>query len=244
MATLLPLAFDHSRPFGPLVGDETCTTGLKTVSFSAPWSRGYEFGMQLTRLSNELSKHHVFSLKLTSLQQEYGWNAVAIVMNKFTDNPSTDDMFRSERPSYNLWIYSQFTCPWKDTLLTFVISPGESKVDVYVEQAFDVEARKERGGTDGNAGSSKKRKHDEVGEHDAKDDSAMPYMSRKDKHLWTDLGNGMKHRSFRADFMQHAMPNIGVRSCGCLGNCVEIVPASIKAVTAIQYPAASLVLYK
>ena len=61
--TFHPLEFDARRPIGPLNEDETCTYGLKKVSFSAKSSTGYTHGMQLTCLQPRSDLHHVFSLK-------------------------------------------------------------------------------------------------------------------------------------------------------------------------------------
>ena len=232
MAAVLPLTFDSSRPIGPLEEDETCTFGPKTVRFDAKKSTGYTHGMQLTALGNEPEKHHVFSLKLTGLKQEYGFNAVAVVMDKFDGLRSQDDMFRKERGAahnHGLWICSQFTCPWPNTLMTLVVSPGDSNVDVFVEPTQDA----------GVSDSSKKRKHEE---HYGID--AMPYMPKDETDLWTDLGDGLKCRSFKADFMAGKMPNIGVKMCGSLGNRAEIVSPSQRAIASKKRDAASLVLYK
>ena len=48
--------------------------------------------MQLTTLGNQPQKHHVFNFKLTGLKQEYGLNAIAVVMDKFDGLRSQDDI--------------------------------------------------------------------------------------------------------------------------------------------------------
>jgi len=73
---------------------------------------------------------------------------------------------------HDLWIYSQFTCPWKDTLLTLIVSPNDSKVDAYVEQLLDGASSTADDGVDDD--SSKKRKR----ATDGKDDKAMPYLPK------------------------------------------------------------------
>ena len=235
------LAFDRSRPFGPLKDNGTCTVGLKTVSFDARASTGYTHGMQLIPLAPQPKLHHVFSLKVTGLQQEYGWNAVAVVMDKHDGNPVSDNMFTSEkqaRPApHDLWIYSQFTCPWAKTLLTLMVSPNNAAVEVWVEQIL--ETRQEAVGDD-EGSSSKKRKTSDA---EVRNDKAMPYLPAKDTDMWTDLGDGLKHRSFDGGFMQKKMPNIGVLMCGALGNRVEISPASPRVLKATKLDHASLVVY-
>jgi hypothetical protein len=235
------LVFDRSRPFGPLEDDETCTVGRKAVSFDAKAALGYTHGVQLSPLSPKPTLNHVFSLKITGLKQEYGWNAVAVVMNKFDGNRPSDDMFtveRGRRPApHDLWIYSQFTCPWKDTLLTLIVSPNDSKVDAYVEQLLDGASSTADDGVHDD--SSKKRKR----ATDGKDDTAMPYLPKDEAHLWTDLGDGLKRRSFEAGFMNKKLPNIGVLLCGCLGNRAEIAPASPRVVEACEIAKPLLVLY-
>ena len=54
----------------------------------------------------------------------------------------------------------------------------------------------------------------------------MPFLLKKDKDLWTDLSDGLKHRSFEGTFMNGKIPNIGVKLIASLGNAVEIVPVS------------------
>eukprot|EP00966_Prymnesium_polylepis_P010138 234048-Prymnesium_polylepis.1 len=128
--------------------------------------------MQFTALWPRPNMHHVFSLKITGLQQEYGWNAVAVVMNTHGGNPSTDDMFKTERPMpHKLWIYSQFTCPWENTLLTLIVSPADANVEAYVEMVDSTVAKKRT----------------------REDENAMPYLPCDEKDLWTDLGDGLKH---------------------------------------------------
>lgn len=240
MAAQWELAFDRSRPFGPLKDNDTCTVGIKTVSFDARASTGYTHGMQLIPLAPQPKLHHVFSLKVTGLQQEYGWNAVAIVMDKHDGNPVSNNMFTSEKQArsapHDLWIYSQFTCPWANTLITLVVSPDNAKVDAYVEQIL--ETRQEAVGDD--EGSSSKKRKTDAGVHN---DKAMPYLPVKDTYKWTDLGDGLKYRSFNGGFMQKKMPNIGVLMCGALGNRVEISPVSPRVLKATKLDHASLVVY-
>ena len=39
--------------------------------------------MQLSQLAPQPKLNHVFSLKITGLKQEYGWNAVAVGISVF-----------------------------------------------------------------------------------------------------------------------------------------------------------------
>jgi hypothetical protein len=130
-------------------------------------------------------------------------------MNEFNGSPSTDDMFNKVCPMpHNLWIYSQFTCPWENTLLTLVVSPSDTNIEAYVEMV-DLKG-------------DKKRTREE--------DDAMAYLPNGEKHLWTDLSDGLKHRSFDGTFMNGKLPNSGVKLCGCIENAIEIVPASSRVV--------------
>ena len=85
---------------------------------------------------------------------------------------------------------------------------------------------------------SKKRTREE--------DEAMPYLPKDDKHLWTDLSGGLKHRSFEGTFMDGKLPNIGVKLCGSIGNAVEIAPASSRVVDHLngKHGPDSLMIYK
>ena len=142
---------------------------------------------------------------------------------------------------------ASFTCPWEDTLLTLVVSPSTSKVDAYVERCSAKKGQQddERKGVEYDESwvehKSKKRKFDESA---AK--AAMPYMPRDQKEAWTDFGDGLKHRSFEADFMQNKVPEIGVRLCGCLGNAVKIVSPSPHAIQVLKkkHEADALVMYQ
>lgn len=268
------LCFDPRRPIGPLKEGETCTFGPKTVTFDAATSQGYTHGMQLEALAPYPYKHHVFSLKITGLKQEYGWNAVEVLMDKFDGLASCDDMFKKDRSSlqaYGLSISSQFTCPWESTLLTLKVSPSASNIDAYVEQIVDAELRglcskylassddksadeaasdvsnKRKRDESADEAASDKRKRDDSGRCDSgKDDKAMPYLPQGDKEKWTDFGDGLKHRSFDGAFMNYKLPNIGVRMCGCIGNRVEIVPASQRVLDHLLCDMAesALVVYK
>lgn len=125
------------------------------------------------------------------------------------------------------------------------VVPGQMmQLKVPVAAAAKAPAQNQDGGA---AEPSKKRKHDEaayVSPDAYYTTNAMPYMPRKEKELWTDLGDGLKHRSFDAGFMERKMPNIGLKLCGSIGNKAEIVAASERAVAASKHDAASLVLYK
>ena len=137
-------------------------------------------------------------------------------------------MFKKDRSplqGHNLWISSQFTCPWENTLLTLKVSPSASRVYAYVEQIVDAQPHEDQP-TDG--ADSKKRTRDDSAKYNKPMPylpKAMPYLPKGDKEEWTDLGDGLKHRSFDGAFMKDKLPNIGVRMCGCLGNRVEIVPS-------------------
>lgn len=139
-------------------------------------------------------------------------------MNAHDGDFNVDNMFHPlNEKQHDLWIYSQSTCPWANTLFSVVIAPNLSMIEVYVEPI------------DENA-----------------DLTAMPYLPHKsDISLWTDAGNGMKHRFFEAAFMKNQMPNIGIRTCGWLDNRVEIVPSSMRVVESItkKYGAEAVLSY-
>ena len=238
MATHGKLAFDFQRPFGPLQDDDTCTVGLKSVRFDGK-ADGYWYGMQMTQLiPHGVMKDYVLSLKITGLVPDHGFNAVAVVMQSFqTESISDNDMFvldeSGDKKEHDLWITSQETCLWENTLLTLIISPNHDKVDAYVEQILD-DAGHEKEEVDSD---SKKRKLTNV-----KEDCAVPYVHDSDKHLWTDLGDGLRTRSFKAKFMDSA-PNIGIRMSGYLGNKVEIRAASQRVIEASKLDKAFLVVY-
>ena len=120
MSPARSIVFDSNRPYGPLMKGDMLSCGPKWVRFDTTLSAGYTHGMQLAPLAGQPDKKHVISLQLSNLKQEYGWNAVAVVMNRYR---SDNDIFFCDAPQHDLWIYSQFTCPWSNTLLTLVLDP-------------------------------------------------------------------------------------------------------------------------
>ena len=55
-----------------------------------------------------------------------------------------------------------------------------------------------------------------------RDENAMPFVATEDeRRRWTDIGNGIKHRSFEAGFTHNKIPNIGVLMSGGLDNAVD-----------------------
>ena len=93
MTTRRNIHFDSSRPYGPLRDDDWCEHGNKWVQFHPKTSSGYELSMQLSALDwTEPDMKHVITLELTGMTQDYGYNAIAVVMN--ADDPKgTNDMF-------------------------------------------------------------------------------------------------------------------------------------------------------
>lgn len=220
MATAHKLVYDHRRSFGSLDGNDTCTIGLKTVRFDTA-SAGYTHGMQLSPLMKHQEDKpmvHVLSLKITGMVQEYGFNSVSIVMDRY--DGGLDDMFDPRRAStnhYDLELISQFTCPWEHTLATLAVDPAKNGVTLYVEQAV----------VDDKSGDKRRR--------DEPLPTAMPYFTnpKEETPLWTDNGRGIKYRHYSTTWMQSKTPNIGIRMGGLLGNRVDIVPVSVDAAAII-----------
>lgn len=219
MSLARSIVFDSSRPYGPLAYDDVVSCNPKWVRFDTKSSAGYSHGMQLGPLAEFSDKKHVISLQLSNMKQEYGWNAVAVVMNRCR---SDNNMFLPDAPQHDLWIYSQFTCPWNNTVLTLVLHPAKSGVDVFVEEAGDEYADDSEESVDGC-------------------DDTMPFLLEEDKALWTYVGPELRTRSFEGEWMDGMPPVLGVRLC--LGNRVDIVPASQCVLQSLADDPADLVVY-
>ena len=96
MTTRRNIHFDSSRPYGPLNDDDWCEHGNKWVQFHSKTSSGYELGMQLSALDwTAPDMKHVITFELTGMEQDHGYNAIAIVIN--ADDPNgTNDMFNEQ----------------------------------------------------------------------------------------------------------------------------------------------------
>ena len=81
--TTANLSFDYSKPFGPLTssyGDVVCSAGAKSVGFTGKSSApGYTHFVALSPLNAEADVH-VWSLKLSGMIFDYGFNAIAIMI--------------------------------------------------------------------------------------------------------------------------------------------------------------------
>ena len=123
----LPLCFDYSRPFGNFHDDDDlhCTLSRKSICFhNDRKGSGYEHGVQLTRLQLDATVH-VMSFRMEGLVQDYGLNAIAIVLT---------DSF--ELRSENLWkAYSQKFAPFEHCVVTLKLDTAKGKVTLLAEDA-------------------------------------------------------------------------------------------------------------
>ena len=117
--TTAPLRFDFAQPFGPLDDDVVCHAASKELCFvtnnnkkrkhsDAPASFTHH-AMCTSLLPGPTATTHVWSLKITGLVADYGWNALALVL---TTPPMVGRLTRS------YIIISQEFAPYSATVLT------------------------------------------------------------------------------------------------------------------------------
>ena len=169
-------------------------------------SSGDDLGMQLSTLDwAESDMKHVITLELTGMKQDYGYNAIAVVMDA-NDPEGANDMFCDSlaQGSYrhSLSLQSQFECAWPNTRFTLVIDPLNSKVVTYIEPCDECP-----GETWSHPLPLGKRKRAEA-EHEYKPGlDALPYsVHANEPSAWTDLGEGLKMRGHDAAWLTTTTP--------------------------------------
>eukprot|EP00966_Prymnesium_polylepis_P323267 7379481-Prymnesium_polylepis.1 len=119
------LSFDYSKPFGPLTGscgDVVCSAAHKRVAFTGNSSApGYTHFVALSPLNADADVH-VWSLKLSGMIFEYGFNAIGMTMM----HPDTTVVIGNEYEiSYGqnvVCIDSQDIAPYSTTIITCVLA--------------------------------------------------------------------------------------------------------------------------
>lgn len=118
--TTANLSFDYSKPFGPLTnsyGDVVCSAGAKSVGFTGKSSAsGYTHFVALSPL-HVGGDVHVWSLKLSGMFFDYGFNAIAIMI-MHPDRPIFLDAIHRE----DVKIDSQDIAPYSTTTVTCVLA--------------------------------------------------------------------------------------------------------------------------
>ena len=118
--TTANLSFDYSKPFGPLTssyGDVVCSAGAKSVGFTGKSSApGYTHFVALSPLNAEADVH-VWSLKLSGMFFDYGFNAIAIMIMR-PDRP----IFLDRAIREDVKIDSQDIAPYSTTTVTCVLA--------------------------------------------------------------------------------------------------------------------------
>eukprot|EP00966_Prymnesium_polylepis_P324526 7380564-Prymnesium_polylepis.1 len=112
--------FDYGLPFGPLSGTDgevVCSAGRKSVGFTGKARIiGYNYFVALSPLNPDV-KSHVWSLKMSGMVLEYGFNAIAIVVM----HPDRRLVLDASHPE-DVKIDSQDFAPYSTTVVTCVLS--------------------------------------------------------------------------------------------------------------------------
>lgn len=206
-ARLHALSFDLSRAFGTLHDDERveCTVSQKMISFeNSGCSIAYDQPVQLCRLDQEHSKH-VVSFEFLGMVQEYGFNAIAIVL-------SAEDA--TLKLSDNLFVaYSQGFAPFASSWITLYIDMKAKVVTLFAEPLSSLSSKK------------RAREEDETpGWYHAKKDDAF---ERLGEHLWS--------KQFNVPEIGDRVPRIGLMLSGFLPNVAKIInPHKTRAIAHID----------
>ena len=144
VAPLYKLSFDRSRPLGKL--DESdcvrCTLSNKMISFDDNGLRfsGYAHAVQLSKLQQE-SLTHVMSFELRGMVQEYGFNAIAIVLS--AEDVKLRDL-GDERIIFGE--VSQTFAPFASSWITLQINMASSTVTLFAEAPMNHAREEEKPG--------------------------------------------------------------------------------------------------
>lgn len=130
--TARQLCFDFSRPFGSFDGHCTdnhdtlrCSLSRKTICFYNDKSgSGYNHGVQLSKLVPQ-STVHVMSFRMEGLVEEYGMNAIAIVLVREEAAMKLED---------SLWMAkSQCFAPFRECIVTLQLDTAKGEVTLVAE---------------------------------------------------------------------------------------------------------------
>lgn len=208
--TTMPLCFDLSRPFGPLDDGVECCVSRHSISFRNGQHCGYTHHVHCSRIC-KADAIHVVTFHVSGLVQEYGLNAIAVVLN----DEDKDIAFSKDKYCE----YSQQFAPYPECCVTLALDDVSGSLQLLVTEAsVAVGAKRARSSEQAEAGS-----------HDA----PQWYHGAKDQGKWSCASiDGVKVWSKVATTVElgDVMPRIGLRLCPLTSPKATIVecPAAVK----------------
>ena len=194
------LAFDFSRPFGPLEIHEECHMSLTRVSFNGGAACGYTHGIFCRALEPKTADPtiHVVTFHLSGLVQEYGLNAVSIWMRKPFGDLDSQPLFVFQ---------SQEFAPRNPSCVTLAVNDANGSAWLVVASSFLTGEKRNR-----------------------EDEQPQWYHhSEEVQHAWRQVNEGVWAREFTVDGLAETIvgmpiPCVGLSLCATLSSRAEIVP--------------------
>lgn len=208
----MPLCFDLSRPFGPFDDGVECCVSSHSISFSNGKDCGYTHYVQCSplRKSNAI---HVVTFRISGLKQEYGLNAIAVVLND-------EDQDIAELSGSKYCEYSQQFAPYPECCVTLALDDVSGSLQLLVTAApIVVGAKRARSSEDDDA---------------ATNDHPQWHHGAKDKWTCSSISDVKVWSKVTTITLGDVMPRIGLRLCpliSCKATIAEC-PLAVKAVLA------------
>lgn len=203
------MQIDLSRPFGPFLDEsQECTLTRNSISFRGGKTHdsvGYTMFAQFTPLQPTYTKH-ILSLQIEGLVQEYGMNAVAIVLDD-----ESKPLDATLKWSHLFVAKSQNCMPFDISWMTMVLDTEAKTVTLYAE------------GTPTEVGGKRPRlTWDQT--HSTYRNAAAPQWDQTRCDKWKEVDDQLYTMKYNADYLlAERMPLVGVRMDGMLGNKVSVI---------------------
>eukprot|EP00966_Prymnesium_polylepis_P130337 3014443-Prymnesium_polylepis.1 len=186
------------QPFGPIEDDVEARVSLKRCQFVRGKGCGYDRLISCTEFRKDADVH-VASFKLSNMFQDYGLNAIALVVDKAGD---ANKLQTDEWTDHFLIVRSQFAAPFETSIWTLVLMLDKKTVRLYAQ--------------DGRTATTGKRKHD----------TPQWYFPTAADEYWTaestDSGDTFWFKEWEISELRDPIVRFRMRSS--LANVVEIVP--------------------
>lgn len=200
----MPLCFDLSRPFGPLDDGVECCVSRHSISFRKGTHGGYTHYVQCTPLC-KADAIHVVTFRMSGLVQEYGLNAIAVVLHN-------EDQDIAELSQSEFCEYSQQFAPFPECCVTVALDDVSGSLQLLVTEApIEVGSKRARSSEDGTAANDE------------------PQWYHRPEHRWTcSEKNDVKVWSKVTKIkLGDALPRIGLRLCPLLSSKATIAECPV-----------------
>lgn len=207
------LAYDLSRPFGPLGIQEECRVSPHAISFHNG-TCGYLYGVQVKPLETkaDTAALHAVTFRITGLLQDYGLNAASILMYPEDTDLSAKILFEHKSQSF---------APFTNTTVTLAFNDSDGTTSLLVCSGKL-------------PGDNSKCKEEELPQ--------WYHATVDEDNAWCKLTDGIWAFDFIVPAIANVscgipLPRVGLRLSG-IGTRAEIVecPADIKRILLDKYP--------